>query len=314
MKQLHHKGPQRGAALLIALALTAIAAVIASDILDRGLWSSRQSLVNSRLNQARQLVLGLEDWGIKILNRDYQQSAPTYRDGLADLWSQPLPATEIPGGLISGQLLEQSGRFNINSLVDINGQVDPLARQRFLRLLDILDLDQALAEQLIDWLDPDGIASPLGGEDAAYSGQVPVRLPANMPMSHVSELRQLPALDPAAFARLAGHVYAAPASGGGININTAGEEVLMALADDLDREAARQIVRNRGDGFSRLEDFLDLPVFENKLIDAAGLTVQSQDFLMVARLQMDDLDMRYESLLRRQGNQYHVYFRRQAIL
>jgi len=314
MRQRSRQTRQQGAALLIALALTAIAAVIASDILDRGLWSSRQTLVNSRLNQARQLVLGLEDWGIKILDRDFQQSAPNYMDGLNDVWNRPLPPTEIPGGFISGQLLEQSGRFNINSLVDSSGQADPLARQRFLRLLDILDLDRAVAEQLIDWLDPDGIALPLGGEDAAYSGYGLARLPANSPMAHVSELRQLPALDPVSYTLLSRHVYAAPAGNSAINVNTAGEEVLMALAEALDREIARRIIRSRGDGYNRLDEFLALPESEDVLIDPRGLTVQSRDFLMLARLQLNDLDMRYESLLRRQGNQYHVYFRRQTVL
>ncbi len=302
-------GSQRGGALLITLAIVALAAVLAAAMLERGQFSLRQTQVQLRLSQARQLAVGLEDWAIAILQRDYLSDRGPQRDGLRDIWNRALPVTEIPGGNIQGRIVGLSGRINVNTLVGADGGVNALARERFVRLLRRLQLNPAIADQLIDWIDSDGEAMPQGAERGGYSGNPDY--PANAPMTHISELRLLPAVDDQAYRRLRPLVYAAPAPASRININTAPTAVLQSLADGLSANLADQIVSRRREALSSVAELLALPALADIALDPAGLDIASRYFLVQSEIVLDGTPVRFESLLQRRASQYHVHFRRQ---
>ncbi|VAX06773.1 hypothetical protein MNBD_GAMMA26-1244 [hydrothermal vent metagenome] len=306
-------GKQRGAALLIALAITVLAAVLAISAIETGQLDMRKSSILIRSGQAQQLAMGMEDWAISLIQRDQNNSSGAAYDGLEDIWYQQLPLTQVSGGTISGTLIDLDGRFNLNSLLEVDGAVNPLALERFRRLLVVLQLNPSIADQLLDWLDADTSPQPQGAEDNIYRNRQPPGLAANQLLSHISELRILPAMDAANWQRLKNHVSANPQRSGGININTATAEVLLSLADGITRQMINSVIRQRGGGFRSLSAFLQLQVFENINIDPRGLTIRSYNYRALAEIQMDGEISQFETLLQRSGSVYHVLHRRRII-
>jgi len=291
---------QRGSALLVALLITAMAALLASSGMEDGLYLYHQSAQHLRMQQARQLSVGLEDWAITILEKD------------PDLWDRELPPTEIPGGIIQGRLSELSGGYNLNSLVNSNGQVNVTTLERFRRLLEILELEPALADQLIDRVDRDTAPRALGAEDSRYLSMTPPQLPANSPFVHRSELLLLPAITLETYNRLKPYVYVAPLHDTAVNINTAPRAVLMSLAPGLDETLADQIIRQRGDGFLSYPQLMQLPIMSDVPLAPEGIAFSSQYFLTHVTMLSDGRPLYFESLLQGRGNKYHVLFRRQG--
>lgn len=290
----------RGSALLVALVITTIAAILASTSMRDGLYLYHQSVQHLRMLQARQLSKGLEDWAISILEKD------------PDMWDRELPATEIPGGTIQGKLEELSGGINLNSLVDARGQVNTIALERFVRLLEVLELEPAIADQVIDRIDHDSVARAQGAEDSRYLGRTPPQLPANSPFVHRSELLLLPAMTMDMYDRLKTYVYAAPYNDTGINVNTATATVLMALAPGLNSQIAARIIRNRGDGFGSYTELMQLDFMQDIPLSTDGISFHSQYFQAHITMYSDGRPLYFESLLQRRGNQYYVLFRRQG--
>ncbi len=305
---------QSGAALLIALAITVLAAVLALRAIELGEVDLRRSSLLIRSDQARQLSLGLEDWAISLIQRDQEHSRGAKFDGLQDIWYQRLPETPVPGGSISGQLIDLDGRFNINSLLDIDGSVDNLALERFRRLLRTLQLNPAIADQALDWLDSDNMPQAQGAEDSSYQARANPGLAANQRLSHISELRLLPAMSNAAWNKLQVFVQASPTRGSSVNINTASAEVLMSLADGVSRQMANSLIRLRGAGFESMPKFLRQSLFESIRIDPRGLSVRSKVYRATAEIIMDQETTRIETLLLRRGSVYHVLSRRRINL
>jgi len=291
---------QRGSALLVALLITAVAAILASASMEDGLYLYHQSVQHVRMQQARQLSLGLEDWAITILEKD------------PGLWDRELPPTEIPGGTIQGYMSELSGGYNLNSLVDGSGRVNVITLERFRRLLEVLELEPALADQVIDRVDRDTAPRALGAEDSRYLSMTPPQLPANSPFVHRSELLLLPGITLEMYNRIIPYVYVAPSHDTAININTASKAVLMSLAPGVDEQLAEQIIRQRGDGFVSYPQLMQLPIMLEVALAPEGIGFSSRYFLTHVTMLSDGRPLYFESLLQGRGNKYHVLFRRQG--
>ena len=140
----------------------------------------------------------------------------------------------------------------------------------------------------------------------------PPRLPPNSPYRHRSELQLLPAMTRQAYDDLKNHVFAAPFSDTKINVNTAPEAVLMALAPGLTAKIAEQIIAGQRRGFDSYGELMQLGFMQDLILSPEGLGFGSQYFLTRVTLLSDNRLLHFESLLQRRGNQYHVLFRRQG--
>jgi general secretion pathway protein K len=296
---------QRGAALLLALIISAIAAGIAANMLFRTELQISGTGQLVRQVQARQLAAGMEDWAIGILQRDAEVT-PLW-DGLEDPWAQPLPPTPIPGGEISGQMTDLSGRFNLNSLLDpVSGTDQALAIRRFRRLvIEVLNLDPAIVDQTLDLMDRDTTARPLGFETVPGAGF----------LRHERELDKLPALGEPALGRLLPLVAALPPRSG-INVNTAPPEILMALAPGIDANLALRISPARGRPWESVARFTGQPLLREIELEPEGLDVRSAGFLARALMVTDAGETEFSSVIFRGGTRadssYHVRNRSMA--
>jgi general secretion pathway protein K len=123
-------------------------------------------------------------------------------------------------------------------------------------LLEILDLEPALAPALQDWIDADIIATfPDGAEDNEYLlADLPYRA-GNRSLADISELRLIKGYTPEVLAVLVPHITALPDTTA-ININTATPLVLQALHAELDESDIEQLITDRD-----VEPFTDKKAF-----------------------------------------------------
>jgi general secretion pathway protein K len=216
---------QRGVILISALIVTALAAVVAATLFfDTGL-SARRTAASFSLDQALQIGQGAEALAAQILSDDTGQT-----DTPQDDWAQPVEPVEVDTGItLEAMLVEQNGRFNLNSLVSADGTPNENAMKVFQRLLQLAELDVRFADAIADWIDPDTQPGPSGAEDGFYLSQTPPHRTGNLGITSLSELMQLPGLTPGMYETLKQHVTALPASVRSINVCMADGIVLDAL-------------------------------------------------------------------------------------
>ena len=294
---------QRGVALVTALLVVAIATVVAVAMANRQQLDIRRTGSLLHAEQAWAYVLGAENWAMVILRRDRNDSEI---DSLNEDWSTQPPVSFVEGGSILGRLIDLQGRFNVNNLVS-GGAVNADSVDYYKRLLRLLDLDEGLAEALVDWIDDDiNVRFPDGAEDESYLLlDTPYRV-ANRPLADISELRLVKGYTAEVIAQLQPYLVALPEPTP-ININTADAVVLAALAAGVSLSDGEALVEARGeDGYETVDSFKQEPVLNAKQIDDASLGVKTRWFLMVSQSDIGQGRARLASLIQRTDDQLRV--------
>ncbi|MEN8802809.1 MAG: type II secretion system minor pseudopilin GspK [Thiogranum sp.] len=287
---------QHGVALITALLVVALATIAAVSMATRQQLDIRRTGSLLHGEQAYSYVLGAESWAQVVLARDLRESAI---DTLEEDWSTQPPVSVVEGGSIFGRIIDLQGRFNVNNLV-AGGDPDNDAIERFKRLLKLLELDETLADPLIDWIDADiDVRFPDGAEDETYLLlDTPYRA-ANQPLADISELRLVKGYSAEVLEKLRPFIVALPEVTS-INVNTAGAEVLSTIAEDLSTSDGEALVEARGEeGFESVDSILQDTTLAGKNVPAASLSVTSQWFLMVSESNIGDGRARLASLIQR---------------
>lgn len=283
---------QQGAALITALLLVAIASIVATGMYyDSFLYIKRSgNLLLS--DQARLYALGAEDWAIDTLRRDTIDNPD--RDHLAEEWAAVLPPLPIDGGSLQGGVEDQQGRFNLNNLIDVNGELNQTALEQFQRLLEAVGLELQLAGRVVDWLDANQEPMfPDGAEDPVYTGlQQPYRT-ANGPITSSTELLAIEGFNRERYQAISAYVTALP-SGTTVNVNTASAPVLYAVVPGITAAEAEGLVDSRPeDGFASMTEFSNLA----PSADLAELSLTSQYFRLLVRVTIGTLQSNLYSLI-----------------
>jgi len=238
---------QRGVAVVMAMGVVALAAVAAAAMLASQSTWSRYAELGAEHDQAKALVQAGVDWGRAVLSDDRRLSNV---DHLGEPWALRLPPVPVDNGELAGRIDDPQGAFNLNNLA-VKGVASPAHVAQFQRLLQVLDLPAALAASLADWIDADSEPLPQGGaEDDYYQSRQPPILAANRALTDVAELALVRGYDDAVRARLRPFVSALPGFTA-VNVNTAAPEVLVAVVQGLDLDAARALVARRERAYFR---------------------------------------------------------------
>ena len=240
----------RGVALITALLITALAGSVAAGLSWNNALDVRRTMVMLYRDQAIQVAIGSEGWVRSILRDDTASGSTS--DHLGEIWATEIPALPIEAeavqGEIYGKIEDLQGRFNINNLLDGNGEIDQPSFEQYERLLAALGLDPRLAGITADWLDADQTESiPDGAEDPLYSALTPAYRTANQRMVNVTELAALDGMDRESFEILLPHVTALPERTP-INVNTATLPVLQSLGPNIRETDAEGLIALREDG------------------------------------------------------------------
>ena len=288
----------RGAALIIAMLVAALAAVIAMSIATaQQQWAATVMQRRDQV-QAQALALAGVQWARQIM---FDDAAHGSIDHLGEPWALPLPATPIENGSIEGRIIDAQGLLNVNDLGSA-AATGSIARQRFTRLFASLGLPSALLDTLGDWVDTDNTVRQNGAEDAWYLAQTPPSLAANAPMVRASEAALVKGIVPQSLETLLPNMTALPA-GTQLNVNTAPPAVLATVADGLAGGPMATLVATRGQRpFSSIADFRSRLPQGITLGDETTLSVSSQYFLVTVRARQGETPARARALLKRGGS------------
>jgi len=317
---------QRGAALIVAMLIFALAAallVAMKSEFDRYYQRTANILADEQLQA---YLRGGEELAAMVLIADYdkdKREGP--RDDLEETWARvdQQPPFLIEGvGWLAGSLEDLQGRFNLNLLAAPAPASDgqnpakrfTAAQKQFIRLLQALGepaVSQqeaiAITESIHDWLDADQEPSPDGAEDPYYYGLTPAYRAANRTLSSVSELRAVANVTPEIFAALQPWVAALPDTDTTLNILTAPPMLLRTINadDDLSPLSEDQGQTLADSGFKDINELFDNPVFKDrkqKLEEIRPLLGKTSSwFLLHATAEVAGREMHLYSVLQRRN-------------
>ena len=291
---------EQGAALLIALVIMSIAMGIAVNIMFRQQLHTRLAVNISNLEQLYPYATGLEDFSRTILARDFQDAPKT--DNLSEIWAKKIPPIPIPGGAMTGHLVDLQAKLNLNNLIPPTRPISEnpalpegesedslsdkekairaeqrrysITKSRVTALLKTIDPDTTLgpavnfSDLVTDWIDSDSTTRETGAESDYYQALDPPYNASNSNFASISELRLLRDIDKKAFTLLKKHLAVLPEITS-VNVNTASAETLQALGFTPD--AASEITnRVKDTPFETLQEFLEMAVVQVATEHAEG--------------------------------------------
>ncbi len=248
---------QRGFALLLSLLIIFLLVVIILEA-DFRVRADLRAAGNFRDDLKAFYLAKSAVSAAEALITDDSKNSSAY-DDLNEFWSFPIPEYPLGDGFLSGSLVDEERKININFLVTKNstGQmvVESGRKQQLERLFELLELDPQLVDPIIDWVDSDDQSLPFGAEEGAYQLRNPPYSPANAAFETLQELHMVEGITDKIYRKIS--PYLTVYGKGKINVNTADALVIQSFDPGLDETAARIIFDKR--------PFDDVPEFKKHL-------------------------------------------------
>jgi general secretion pathway protein K len=285
---------QRGAAIILAMLVAALAATVAMAIAaEQRRWVNNVAARRDQV-QAQSLALAAIQWSRQVL----VESSGGGVDSLGQPWALPLPATPLENGSIEGRMVDAQGLLNVNNATLTGTQGDE-ERARLARLLGRQGVAAGAVDALADWIDPDAQVRGNGAEDAFYARQAAPYLTANAPLLRVGELAAVRYFDDAALARVLPYLTALPA-GTPLNVNTAPLAVLAAALPGVAPEALARLATERVERpFTNIADFRNRLPGDAIVSDERVFSVSSNYFIVTVRARQGETVAQARALLKR---------------
>lgn len=302
-----HVKNQTGVALVTVILILALLTAIVSRIsLLNQIWL-RQVNNSSALVQASQATQAAQIWVGTILEDDNDNY-----DARTDDWAQPMIPIPIAWGEMYGWVEDMQSRFNLNNLIDTEGKLNESAYQQFKQLLKLLDLEQGLADAVVDWIDADGAAfGPTGGEDIYYLSLKHPYLAANRPFIDEQELKMVRGFDLDVWNKLEPYITALPEQTA-VNINTASAEVVAAVLynpqspADIKTEAERWVAEAQINPYTSIEEFTRQYSDSLNSLAVDELVVSSSYFKAHTQMTFDSVQHRMITLYSRKAGRARI--------
>ncbi len=234
---------QRGVAIITALLVVALGTITIVSIVARQQFALAREGNEGMIQQARSFGISGERFGAAVLYRDFQSADRDGTDSLEDDWATTIPPIPMDNATLQGCIVDMQGHFNLNNVVDAEGNAAPVYVEQLRRLLAQVNVDVTKADAIVDWIDSNLDATlPDGAEDDYYSGLDPSYRAANGPMVGVSELQlvkgfssQIPE-EHEDYQLLLPHIAVLPIDQGPtpVNVNTATPQVIASLSEFLE--------------------------------------------------------------------------------
>ena len=293
---------QRGAALILAMLVAALAATVAVALAsEQQRWFAD---VGNRRDQvqAQSLALAGVQWARQILNDDARSGTLDY---LGEPWAYPLPPTPIANGAIEGRIEDAQGRFNLNNLA-LDTPVGTAERLRLARLFSAKGVDPGMLDAIADWIDADSAPRANGAEDEYYAQRSSTALTANAPLVRVAEFTSVRGASAKGWAALASDIAALPA-GTTLNINTANADVIGAAIPDLAGDKLASFIAERARRpFTTMAELRERLPRDVKLPESTTFGFASSYFLVSVRSRQGDAIAQARALLKREGREWPI--------
>ena len=306
---------QRGVALLTILVMVALATILAATIVKRQSHTAENTSYLMRQNQSLMYAKSAEAFFAELLIQDSENGAAL--DHLQENWAKPMPAFPVEDGTVSGRLLDQSGKFNLNNLLKADGTVDEAAQRWFEKLLQRVGLPAELSQSVIDWQDADDeTIGAMGAESHYYQGLSGSYLAANNKFHTVEELKLVRGFEAENYALIAPYVTALPDTTK-VNMNTASAVLLASIDPKIDVQAVEQQLKakqNELTYFNNVDDLWQLDAFadleeQSKTDAAALLDTKSDYFTAQIEVVLSERKRQFSSAMLRKDRKVKVYSR-----
>lgn len=283
---------QKGVALLAVMILVLAVTMILANIFYRHQIDVSQATVALHTDQALLIALSGEGWAQELLIEDGKQSQGSPVDHYGEIWAQAMPLFPVEGGTLTGCISDLQSRINLNNFSryaagkqlqdEINNPDQNGFAKTWLNLLELLQIpgNPAKVATITDWIDPDdNILSSWGAEQADYESYDPPRRVANQPMTDATELAAVSGYTVQEVQMLMPWITVLPGAGTSqlgasattpININTASEELLLALGGFYGQQFVDTVAQGRP--FSNIDALYDNLNTNLGLWDVSGAT------------------------------------------
>lgn len=228
-----------------------------------------------------------------------------------------MPPFPVEDGSVSGRLLDESGKFNLNNLTNGEGAVNEDAKNWFERLLVRVGLPAELSQAVIDWQDPnDEPAGPMGAESSYYQGLDPSYMAANTKFHRIEELKLVRGFEGKKYDLISPYISALPENTK-LNINTASPLVLASIDEKLDMGTIEKELQARQQNlkfFQNVDELWQLNAFsavdsEKKKQVSGLIDVKSNFFQAQIEVVLNNRKRQFTSALMRKDKQVYVYSR-----
>lgn len=317
-----------GAALITVMIVVFIIVAIISHLTVTNYRVIKRLSNRQLVEQANTIAFSAIDFGRAGLATS---GATSSIDTLKDIWAQPLPKTKLLDDLyMSGYLIDEQGKFNVNDLVNNKGQVNTNVLKQFSDLLSYINLSPSLAYNIAYYM-----ASPQYQSDIMmqYTTANPPSRPAGRPLLDLSELILVKGVDQSSVVKLVQYVTAIPVNnfmyqnesgiesqtqnnsnqgfgfGLQVNINTAPAEVIAAKSGIPLSVAQRALSYRQAQGFKSNSDIAAF-MTQNGIVNSqqqgatqryniAGLVVSSSYFTTHAVVNYQDDQVKWSAMVYR---------------
>lgn len=214
---------------------------------------------------------------LAAMSMDRERDVDSLKDDWARVESSFKPTDILEEAAVTVSVVDESGKLNLNMLLNEQGGVDEEKGRQVKRLFRVLGLGEERADPLLDWLDEDDIEGMQGAESDYYRNLEQPYSCANGMFQTMDQLFLVkglrprdqdpnrPAADLTAFFT----IY----TDGRININTAPSQVLQSLSDRVDASVAEAIIDYRkGEEFRDVGDLAKVPGLKADIL--SGVTTQ----------------------------------------
>jgi general secretion pathway protein K len=244
-------GNQKGIALLVTLLILVLVLALAHEVFRIGAQSAQTGAYGR--DSIRCILLaeggtGAARIALRLDARDNQY------DTLDEIWSRAALPITLGDGEVSVAIEDEERKIDLNRIMLPNGNApDDRRLAVFQRLLEILEIDRAVADAVVDWLDNDEDPRVGGAESSYYLGLPNPYRAKNDLFDTVGELRLVRGVTDEIYEKL--RPFVTVSSSGRVNINTAPKEVLMSLSAGtdlaeggaIDAKTADEIIEYRKD-------------------------------------------------------------------
>lgn len=285
-----------GGALLTALFIMTMIAIVATAMATRlqlDIYRTRLMIQHDKLYLASQAVTF---WAISELKNKENLFTKINKNGsvseLPEKFAELTKPIQLTGGLYDLQ-----GLYNINNLT--NKQTIPT----FIKLLEKTPINLSAAERgplalaVLDWLSRYDLGKGKDEYMTYYMSQNPPYYPSHQLFSSKSEFRLVKEVNAELYNSLEPFITALPEATP-VNINTASKEVLSTISVNLTNSDINEIIEARGiEGIKQVKDVVKLLSKLN--VRSEGVTINSQYFLSVAEVHLEDSSLKVFTYLKR---------------
>jgi general secretion pathway protein K len=224
-------------------------------------------------------------FALALLANEDREELKELRKEWSTYGENPVPV-ELPEDVkIEGGIIDESGKVNVNRLIDPQGELIQGRVHQAERLFEILGLEEFRVPPLLDWLDKDGIER-LDGAESHYYGNLPEPYECgNGPVATPGRLFLIKGFDEIERFGEEGSKrlldYLTVYSDGRVNINTAPREVLESLSDALDSMVSESILEYREEQeFERVDDLRNVIGMDDLIYEAVrdGISVKGSAY------------------------------------